>query len=154
MARKTKVVEITEEGRDKGKKYLLTEMSATKAEAWAMRAFLAASRSGIEIPDEIAALGLAGLAMIGLAGLKGVNYYEIEPLLLEMIECVQVMPNPNDPNVVRKLIEDDIEEVPTRLKLREEVFKLHTDFLAKENHSTSQDQPLTKVSSNTSTLVS
>ena len=39
------------------------------------------------------------------------------------------MPDPSKPHVVRNLIEEDIEEITTRLKLRGEVWKLHTGFL-------------------------
>jgi hypothetical protein len=46
-----------------------------------------------------------------------------------MWECVQIMPDPSKPHVVRALIEQDIEEVATRLKIRGEIWKLHTGFL-------------------------
>ncbi|EPK3139487.1 hypothetical protein [Enterobacter cloacae] len=45
------------------------------------------------------------------------------------MKCVQAVPNPADQNIKRPLIDDDTEEVMTRLKLRGEVFKLHVDFL-------------------------
>lgn len=45
-----------------------------------------------------------------------------------MFECITIIPDPSKPNVTRALIEDDIEEVATRLKLRIEIFKLHVDF--------------------------
>lgn len=52
-----------------------------------------------------------------------------EPLLEEMWACVQIMPDSSKPHVVRNLIEQDIEEIATRIKLRAEVWKLHVDFL-------------------------
>src|SRR5690242_21778037 len=51
--RKTLRYTVAEEGRDKGKTYLLTEMSASQAEMWAARAFLAMANNGIEIPAQL-----------------------------------------------------------------------------------------------------
>ena len=44
------------------------------------------------------------------------------------MKCVQAVPDPANQSVKRNLIDDDTEEVITRLKLRSEVFKLHVDF--------------------------
>jgi hypothetical protein len=41
---------------------------------------------------------------------------------------VQCVPNPREPNIVRPLIEDDIEEIATRLLLRKTTLELHLDF--------------------------
>ena len=40
----------------------------------------------------------------------------------------------------RPLIEDDIEEVTTRLQLRKAVWNLHLDFFLTENESTSESE--------------
>jgi hypothetical protein len=128
MARRTATVTIDAEGRDKGKAFLLTEMSASQAERWAARAMLALARNGVEIPEGIASAGLAGVAAIGIRALGGMAFDDAEPLLADMMACVQAIPDPARPNVSRYLIEDDIEEVATRLRLRMEVFTLHTGF--------------------------
>lgn len=128
MARKSIVVTIDAEGRDQGKVFTIREMPASQAEKWAMRALFAMSKSGVQIPDDIAKSGLAGIAAVGLKALEGINFYEAEPLLDEMFACIQIMPNPSKPKVVRALIEDDTEEVATRLRLRKEVLALHVDF--------------------------
>jgi len=128
MARKTALVTIDAEGRDQGKTFLLREMSASQAEDWAVRVILAAARGGVEIPDDIAQAGLAGVAAMGLKMLGGMRFEDAKPLLDEMFSCIQIVPDPAKPQVVRYLIEDDVEEVVTRLKLRKEVFALHTDF--------------------------
>ena len=62
MARNTKSLTISAEGRDKGKTFLLTEMSAVRAEKWAARAVLALLKSGVELPEDAAQAGLAGIA--------------------------------------------------------------------------------------------
>lgn len=131
MARITKYVVITDEGRDKGKCFLVKEMSALQAEKWAARAWLALAHSGLEIPQEFVQAGFAGLALATINMVAHVKFEQLEPLLDEMMRCVRIMPDRANPDVVRDLVDnggdgDDIEEVSTRLKLRGEVFNLHT----------------------------
>jgi hypothetical protein len=137
MARKTLQVTITDEGRDKGKVFLIQEMPASQAERWAVRAFLALSRHGVELPEGLAEAGMAGLASYGLSLVGRLPFDEAQVLMDEMFRCVSIVPSPANPAITRGLVEDDIEEVPTRLKLRLEVFKLHTDFLKAAAPSTS-----------------
>lgn len=126
--RKTASVTITADGRDKGKVFLLTEMPASVAEKWAMRALLALGRSGIELPDDVANGGMAGVAAAGLRAFAGIEFGDAEPLMDEMFGCVQIVPDPKQAAVARDLIEDDIFEVSTRLLLRSEVVALHVGF--------------------------
>lgn len=128
MARKISEVVIAAEGRDKGKQFLLTEMPATRAEKWALRVFLALARSGVDVPDNITSMGMAGIATIGLKALVGVSFELAEPLLDEMMTCVQSVPDPVHPERIRPLVETDTEEIGTILKLRQEVLALHVDF--------------------------
>lgn len=128
MARKTQTVTIQDKGRDEGKVFVLTEMPASQAERWAVRAFLAMAHAGLEIPEDIANMGMAGIAAFGLRALGGISYAEAEPLLDEMFTCIQHIPDPARPDIVRKVIESDIEEVSTRFFLRKEVFGLHVNF--------------------------
>lgn len=132
MARRTKIFVVEDEGRDKGKRFLLTEMASSKAESWAYRLILALAHNNTDIPS--ADTGMAGLAQIGLRGLAGLPWLVAEPLLREMFECVQVLPDPKNSSFARELEpaggdgDYDIEEVTTRMHLRLEVFKLHVDF--------------------------
>lgn len=128
MARKIENFTVTDEGRDMGKTFVLTEMPASQAEAWGMRALLALMNSGAEVPEGFELNGMAGLAEMGLKALSGLSWDVLEPLLGEMMSCVQFMPDPSKPNIVRKLFEEDIEEVSTRLQLRAAVWKLHVAF--------------------------
>lgn len=127
MARKVATVTITSEGRDKGKVFQLTEMSATQGEKWAARALLALAHAKVDIPTNIEDAGMAGMAIVGLQALAGAAYSEVEPLMDEMMGCIAYIPEPGKP-FVRALEEDDIEEVSTRLQLKAEVFALHTGF--------------------------
>jgi len=139
--RKTEIFVVPKEAgnRDSGKRFLITEMPAMKAERWAMRALLAISRSGVDIGVHKNA-GFAGIAIAGLKALENLNFEEARPLLDEMLECVQVMPDPKNPEVVRPLMlnemeGDDFEEVATILKIRERIFMLHAAFFLKEKQS-------------------
>lgn len=134
MARKTKTFIVPKglEGfnRDDGKAFVITEMPALQAEKWALRAFLALAKAGVDIPENIQDAGFAGIAMVGLASLGGLNFADAEPLLDELLGCVQYMPDQSHPAILRGdfLAAGDVEEVPTFLLLRREVFELHSNF--------------------------
>ena len=128
MARKDLITTISLKGRDFGKTFHLQEMSAVRAEKWAMKVFLALARGGVEIPDDISSAGMAGIAAMGLKAMAGLSFEDAEPLLDEMFSCVRIIPDPKRPEVIRALIDDDIEEVVTRLQLRKEIIMLHTNF--------------------------
>ena len=127
MARKTGTITIDQEGRDHGKSFFLTEMPATQAEKWATRALLAMARAGADIPDNVSDMGMAALAdpRALLTAIGNLAFADAEPLLDEMFSCVAFNPSGS---IVRPLIENDIEEVKTRLLLRSEVIALHTGF--------------------------
>lgn len=129
MARKEIFYTVEDKGRDNGKKFYIREMSATQAEWWAIRAILAMANNGINLPDNLSDMGMAGMAKVGLEMVAKIPPEDARPLLDELMKCVQSVPNPDDQSIKRPLIDDDTEEVITRLKLRGEVFKLHVDFL-------------------------
>ncbi|PLR20417.1 hypothetical protein PZBJ_20425 [Pantoea endophytica] len=128
MARKEIFYTVDTKGRDLGKVFFIREMSATQAEWWAIRAGMAMARSGVELPDNFADMGIAAMASTGLKMVSQIPAAEAKPLLDELMECVQCVPDASNQSIKRKLIDDDIEEIATRLKLRMEVFKLHVDF--------------------------
>lgn len=127
MARK-EIYYTETKGRDAGKVFYIREMSATQAEWWAIRAGMAMARSGVDLPDNFADMGIAAMAGTGLKMVSQIPPAEAKPLLDELMECVQCVPDASNQNIKRRLIDDDIEEIATRLKLRAEVFKLHVDF--------------------------
>lgn len=135
MARKVQEFTIPSmegsDGRDTGKTFVITEMSATQGEKWAIRALLALARNGADVPPEVLKLGFAGVApyLINLVG--AIRWEDAEPLLDEMLACVQfkaVVDSKGTP-YLRKLVEADIEEIETLTLLRKEVVKLHKGFL-------------------------
>ena len=127
MARRVMTFTATT-GRDAGKVFRITEMPAAQAEKWAVKAFLAAAKGGIQLPDNAADSGFAGVAQAGFAMLSNMPSEMAFDLLDEMMACVQFQPNPAKPEVVRGLVDDDIDEVMTRIQLRKAVFDLHVDF--------------------------
>jgi hypothetical protein len=126
--RKVAFVKITAEGRDKGKEFKITEMPAMQAEKWAIRAFLALARGGIEIPEDIADQGLAGIAVVGFKMFGSMRWEDAEPLLDEMFACIEAVPEPGNHDKVTSLFESSIDEPATNLFLRKQVFGLHVDF--------------------------
>jgi len=144
MARRQLTIRIDAPGRDAGKVFILTELPASQAERWALRAFMALGAANVELPDGFELSGLAGLAhvtgsraedgllaafaKVALTLFTRVPFSVAEELLSVMWQCVQIVPDPGNPAVIRALIEDDIEEVGTRLKLRSELLKLHLGF--------------------------
>jgi len=132
MARKSTTVQAPAmgPGRDAGKLFHITEMPAAKAEKWAFRLFIALKGTGAEVPIEVARLGMVGVAIRGLNAFfnADVKWADLEPLLDEMFECVQIVRDPNRPEVVTPLTASDIEDVQTRGWLRSEVLSLHVGF--------------------------
>lgn len=144
MARRIREVTIPKDSpdnRDAGKLFVLTEMPATQAEKWAAKAFLGMARGGIDIPDDIKSMGMAGIARLTIGAFGNLRFEDAEPLLDEMFSsCVAFVPDPSNrstyrgariaelPGYLGKLMEEDIEEVSTRVKLRTEVFDLHLGF--------------------------
>lgn len=126
--RRTKNVTVLEEGRDKGKVFLVTEMDADRAEEWAIRALLLLTAGGATLPDGVH--GMAGIAAAGYEALGRLKFDDVKPLLDQMFECVQYVHDPKQPpQALRTGVNAQIEDVATRLMLRKEVFALHTDFL-------------------------
>lgn len=129
MARKTSTVTIEDEGRDFGKVFILTEMPSDQGEQWAIRALLALSNAGVNLPDGAAAAGFAGFAAAGIEALGKLSFDIAKPLLDEMFECVQIKPSVNVPaRPVLGGVGGDIEEIKTRFKLRMAVLSLHVNF--------------------------
>lgn len=123
MTRRTREVHIdSENSRDKGKTFVVTEMPAEQAEWWAFRVLQGIAAAEVDV--DLSA-PLAELAAVGMKGLAQIPPESAKPLLDEMMRCVKIkLPDGN----IRELLPNDIEEVATRVKLRIEVFNIHTDF--------------------------
>lgn len=125
MARKTKNITI-EKGRDAGKKFIITEMPAAKIDNWAMRVLLALAGAGIDIAE--ANEGMLGLARVAFGALGKIPHETALPLLDELLECVEIVPDGGQPRPL-DLDLGDIEDFANLWTFRKEVFNLHIDFL-------------------------
>lgn len=125
------------EGRDYGKMFRVTEMPAFQAEKWANRATLAlVPRLSQEVSPEVAEELAENPTMPQMGRLfrllHGISFPEVEPLLDELVGCVEVISDPSGKLPPRKLGlggMEDIEEVETIRYLREVVLSLHSGFI-------------------------
>ena len=121
--------------RDAGKCFLITEWDADRAEQWAMRAIIAYNRGGGQIPVDIIGEGMQAIFFVGInTFLRGqMDAAEVIPILNELLQCVKIIRDPSKraPTgeiIATELLPSDIEEVKTRLWLRSEVLRVHTNF--------------------------
>ena len=135
--RKTRTVTVPSTGenwsgkRDAGKIFLITEMPAMEAEKWAYRAFFALKGTNERIPENIAAMGMVGIALVGLNTFlqADIKPEVMEPLLDQMMGCVKMVRDNRHPDVATPITgTDDILEIQTVLWLRSQIIELHTDF--------------------------
>jgi hypothetical protein len=108
-------------GRDAGKQFRITEMSARRGYDWATRVMFALLNSGVEMDEDIAERGLAGLASVAMSMLGKIPASMAKPLMDELLDCVKIVFK----DASRALIEDDIEEFVTIFELQKAVFMLH-----------------------------
>lgn len=127
MALKTKQITI-ENGRDKGRVFLITEMSAAHADNWAMRALIALANGGVDLGGLSPQQGMMGMAGVALDALGRLKADDAIPLLNELLDCVQIIPEGGKPRPLNMDF-NDVEDFTTLWRLRKEVFALHTDFL-------------------------
>jgi hypothetical protein len=122
MARIESTYTETAEGRDKGKKFLITEMSAVGGYKWASRLLFAMANTGIDVGDEVLASGMAGLAMMGFKDVGKMPHHVAEPLMDDLLACVQVVA---ENGTVRAIFPGDIEEVLTLFRLQKAAWDVH-----------------------------
>lgn len=127
MARKIEALVISDEGRDKGKTFILTEMPAYQGIKWADRCLLAMASGGAMVPD--AGGGIIGLIAAGVGSLDKLEYATVEPLLEELLHCCKYQHAPNLP--LQAIFNGDacqIEEIKTFWTIRIALFHLHLGF--------------------------
>lgn len=127
MALKTKQITI-EHGRDKGRVFLITEMPAAHADNWAMRALIALANGGVDLGGLSPQQGMMGMVRVALDALGRLKADDAIPLLNELLDCVQIIPEGGRPRPLNMDF-NDVEDFTTLWRLRKEVFALHTDFL-------------------------
>lgn len=123
QGRKTTVITI-KDGRDAGKSFRLTEWPCIQTEHWILRAVFGLGKAGVEIPPETLQAGAAVIAyVIASQAVKLPSRLGVR-LADELMQCVQRVEEKLD----RSLVDNDIEDVTTRLQLKAEVLKLTFGF--------------------------
>lgn len=130
MPLKKETVTIDQEGRDLGKSFLITEMDAWSAITWATRALLAATRSGVPIPEKVD--GPQTLAGLGLRVLFMLPPDAALPLMSEAKACVKFLPPGGNGAIAAQDVDmgggHAVEEPATWVLLLRRVYDLHVGF--------------------------
>ncbi|EMR0738063.1 hypothetical protein RVX82_002403 [Citrobacter braakii] len=131
MARKEIPFIIEEEGRDKGKEFIITEMSAWDADSLAQDIFRAMGDSNYSsIPADVIAMGCAGLATVGLSVISASSPEVARQLRDRLMSTVDIIITSEGQRQQRKVNGSlDFEEVSTIRSLLDKVFQVNFDFL-------------------------
>lgn len=141
MGRNVITHEVVAENRDKGKRFVITEMSAVQAHKWATKALFAILNSGAEIPDEMVKMGLPGIAAAGMGAISSIPYAVAEPLLDELMGCVKIAQDLAPEG--RALMPEDIEEITTIFDLQGKVLQMHISPFTSGVRQSSPSKPTT-----------
>ncbi|EMG5773588.1 hypothetical protein V5D82_003002 [Yersinia enterocolitica] len=131
MARKEIIYIVDAEGRDNGKEFIITEMSAWDADSLAQDIFRAMGDSNYTgIPADVIAMGCAGLATVGLSVISASSPDVAHALRDRLMSTVEIVIT-HDGNRSRRQVKGsiDFEEVSTIRKLLDKVFQTNFDFL-------------------------
>ncbi|QLY03556.1 MULTISPECIES: hypothetical protein [Citrobacter] len=131
MARKEIPFIVETEGRDKGKEFLITEMSAWDADTLAQDIFRAMGDSNYSsIPADVIAMGCAGLATVGLSVISASSPEVARQLRDRLMSTVDIIITSEGQRQQRKVNGSlDFEEVSTIRSLLDKVFQVNFDFL-------------------------
>lgn len=97
------------EGEDKGKRFVITRMSAVDADRWGRHCLQAAARIGI---------------------FAAMDPVRMDVLIDRLMQCIEMQPDPGNPatRLNWAIAQTQIGEIPTVGWLQSEAFKLHVDF--------------------------
>lgn len=131
MARKEIPFIVEEDGRDKGKEFLITEMSAWDADTLAQDIFRAMGDSNYSsIPADVIAMGCAGLATVGLSVISASSPEVARQLRDRLMSTVDIVITNDGQRQQRKVNGSlDFEEVSTIRSLLDKVFQVNFEFL-------------------------
>ncbi|EPL1955187.1 hypothetical protein JRB55_004200 [Citrobacter freundii] len=131
MARKEIPFIVEDENRDKGKEFIITEMSAWDADSLAQDIFRAMGESNYtSIPADVIAMGCAGLATVGLSVISASSPEVARQLRDRLISTVDIIITSEGQRQQRKVNGAlDFEEVSTIRSLLDKVFQVNFEFL-------------------------
>lgn len=120
------------DGADKGKRFVITRMSAVAADRWGRHCMQAAASSGGDIAGVAQGGGLAAVAAAGIGIFAAMDPARMDELIDQLLQCVQMQPDPANPAMLLPWAVvsagEQIEEIPTIGWLQKEAFVLHVDF--------------------------
>lgn len=127
--RKVNRLVIEDEGRDKGKTFVLTEMDAYSGQRWATRVLMALGSGGLYLDPEKLSGGFAAIATFALSALLRADTDKIQDLLDEMLACAKYEHSPKQPlQAIEAGPRCCVEEIKTFMILHRALFTLHTNF--------------------------
>lgn len=131
MSRKQVTFIVEDEGRDKGKEFLITEMSAWDAEELAEEIYRAMGQGEFNsLPADVVAMGVSGLATVGMSVLSAAPAHVSRPIADKLLSTVAIIISHDGKENQRKVKPIDFEEVATIRALKDKIFELNFGFLA------------------------
>ncbi|EPV5843367.1 hypothetical protein ACV7K9_002705 [Escherichia coli] len=131
MSRKEIPFIVNKEGRDKGKEFIITEMSAWDADTLSQDIFRAMGDSNYSsIPADVISMGCAGLATVGLSVISASAPDVSKSLRDRLMSTVDIVITHEGKRQQRKVDGSiDFEEVSTIRDLLDKVFEVNFSFL-------------------------
>ncbi|CNF28803.1 hypothetical protein QVN42_13255 [Yersinia nurmii] len=131
MSRKQITYIVEDEGRDKGKEFLITEMSAWDAEELSEEIYRAMGHGEFNsLPADVVSMGISGLATVGMSVLAAAPASVSRPISDRLLSTVLIVITHNGKENSRPIKSIDFEEVSTIRALKDKVFELNFGFLS------------------------
>ncbi|HCC3331614.1 TPA: hypothetical protein M4731_004640 [Salmonella enterica] len=122
---------VDDDNRDKGKEFVITEMSAWDAEELAEEIMRSMSHGGyFDIQPEVIQMGIAGLATIGLSVIASADRETARMIGQRLLDSVEIVITHEGKQTRRKAKSIDFEEVSTIRQIKDKAMHLNFDFLA------------------------
>ncbi|EOI7432027.1 hypothetical protein OZ691_000330 [Yersinia enterocolitica] len=131
MSRKQITYIVEDEGRDKGKEFIITEMSAWDAEELSEEIYRAMGHGEFNsLPADVVAMGVAGLATVGVSVLAAAPASVSRPISDRILSTVEIVITNEGKDITRSIKPIDFEEISTIRTLKDKVFELNFGFLS------------------------
>ncbi|CFQ73985.1 TPA: hypothetical protein ACTR19_004501 [Yersinia enterocolitica] len=131
MSRKQITYTVEDEGRDKGKEFIITEMSAWDAEELSEEIYRAMGHGEFNsLPADVVSMGVAGLATVGVSVLAAAPASVSRPISDRILSTVEIVITNEGKDITRSIKPIDFEEISTIRTLKDKVFELNFGFLS------------------------
>ncbi|HDL7611604.1 TPA: hypothetical protein PXP01_001296 [Yersinia enterocolitica] len=131
MSRKQITYIVEDEGRDKGKEFIITEMSAWDAEELSEEIYRAMGHGEFNsLPADVVSMGVAGLATVGISVLAAAPASVSRPISDRILSTVEIVITNEGKDITRSIKPIDFEEISTIRTLKDKVFELNFGFLS------------------------